>query len=179
MVEPKPQSVSLVSIDGRLQVEFHWQHDRFAQTLFLDGRQVGCSIEGDGEDPWPPSPPLQQLSCQQIDGNDVILGVGAAGRGHWSISVERADLEGVSSLKFEVACQSKDAATFLGSSYQLADAIVITASSRRARVDAKSDGGGMIESVIRLETGHTESGHKGSGLKTTHRWSYRLQTKNT
>ncbi len=121
MADAKPQSLTLATSDGRLRLEFHWQRDRFVQQLFVDSVEAGNSIEGDAEDSWPSSPPLQQLSLEDINGSSVILGVGAAGRGHWSISVEiDHQSDGADAIKFELACRSKEQPPFLGSSYRLA-----------------------------------------------------------
>lgn len=45
------------------------------------------SVEGSSTDPWPASPPLQDI--QQLPGSpSVILATGMAGTGHWSVSME-------------------------------------------------------------------------------------------
>lgn len=109
---------SLALPDDRVKVEFVWRNDRFAHAfVFPDGTRVD-SIEGDAADAWPPSPPLQQLSLEQLNDADVILGVGAAGSGHWSVSVEVVRLDQhIHAFKFDFACQCKSACGFLGSSY--------------------------------------------------------------
>lgn len=122
---------SLTTRDGRLCVEFEWSGDRFKQGIFLDGASVGDSVEGGQQQPWPPSPPIQQLLPQQIDGSTVILGVGAAGRGHWSISVE---LAGDNAIKFELACRCQERAEFLGSTYRLDDSVAVNAADAEAAV---------------------------------------------
>ena len=88
MAEAKPQSLTLETSNGRLRVAFHWQRDRFVQQLFVDSVEAGNSIEGDAQFAWPSSPPLQQLSLEEINGSKVILGVGAAGQGHWSTKMK-------------------------------------------------------------------------------------------
>jgi hypothetical protein len=159
MAEAKPQSLALETSDRRLRVEFHWQRDRFIQQLFVDSVEAGNSIEGDAEDAWPSSPPLQQLSLEDINGSRVILGVGAAGRGHWSISVEiDQQNDGAGAIKFELACRSKQQPPFLGSTYRLADSIVLTPSDCASQVGDDR----TVASPVDLDS-------------QTRRWSYLLK----
>ena len=118
-----PAGVTLTTPDGRLIVEFSWSADRFIHVVRrpedeATADSVLCSIEGGPDETWPPSPPLQQLSRESIAGRDVILGVGAAGVSHWSVSVESVAVGEAYALKFELACRSKQPAEFLGSSYR-------------------------------------------------------------
>jgi hypothetical protein len=92
--------VELVS--GKWTIRFLWDHDRFRHEVFCDGQLIAASIEGTSRDPWPASPPLQSLSLENIGSQMAILGVGAAGRGHWSVSVVADDRD---SLKLELACR--------------------------------------------------------------------------
>ncbi len=117
-----PTATSLTLPDGSLSVEFSWRNDRFVhEFVFADGSRV-ASIEGDSSESWPPSPPLQQLSLETIDGRDVILGVGGAGVGHWSISVESTVMpERHQAFKFDLACRCKTKCDWLGSSYRRSD----------------------------------------------------------
>lgn len=122
----------------RLVVEFSYLGDRFAHRLILGGDELSpagqelfCSVEGDDQSAWPPSPPLQQLDeCPLADGNKGLVGVGMAGQGHWSIAVEPLSLASSGSpaagdhgdsvgFVFDVACR---AAGFgeLGSQYRIA-----------------------------------------------------------
>lgn len=130
----QPATMVLASTDGLLRVEFRWHRDRY-QHFFFAGptpaqgatpngeagpeSPLGESVEGDAENDWPPSPPIQQLSAETIDGENVLLGVGAAGQCHWSISVERQTLDDVSMLKFDLACRCKASPQGLGSLYQI------------------------------------------------------------
>jgi hypothetical protein len=107
------------SLDGRFIVKFDWQHDRFQHQLAVDGTIVGQSLEGDSAEIWPASPPIQQISLEQIDGREMVLGVGAAGRSHWSLSAGPC-IDDKSAILFDLACRCKESPTFLGSSYQCA-----------------------------------------------------------
>ncbi|MCG8649882.1 MAG: hypothetical protein MI861_08615, partial [Pirellulales bacterium] len=115
-----PPPLTLTTVDGRLQVEFRWCGDRFAQHLRLGPDQpLGHSVEGTSDQSWPASPPIQQLSLETLSADKVLLGVGAAGVGHWSISVESTCVDGVTGLKYDLACRSQTLPTWLGSTYQL------------------------------------------------------------
>ena len=149
------QAHSLVTRDGRLRIEFAWVEDRYVQRISIDGAEVGNSIEGNGSEAWPPSPPVQQLHSQEIDGSPAILGVGAAGTGHWSISVE---LDGDQAIAFDLACRCKAAAEFLGSRYRLDGAVKIECSD--SQLQATGD-----QLTIKAAEQDSE----------THRWSYRLR----
>lgn len=145
----------LVTRDGRLRVEFEWVEDRFVHRISIDGAEVGESIDGDGSEPWPPSPPIQQLLSQEIDGSPAILGVGAAGKGHWSISVE---LDGDQAIAFDLACRCKETPEFLGSSYRLEPSVSIECT------DSELDVSGDRRTIAASEQDSD-----------THRWRYRLQ----
>ena len=68
------------------------------------------------------SPPLQQIHRDRSNaGEPLMLGVGMAGRSHWSLSV-RLDLrEGL--VEFDVACRVKESAGRLASTYRLGEAV--------------------------------------------------------
>lgn len=65
------------------------------------------SLEGNDEEDFPPSPPLQDMSVEQRVGSQVALGVGMAGSAMWSLSVEVQADEG--GLLFDWACQTRGA----------------------------------------------------------------------
>lgn len=152
MADATPADVTLSSIDGRLKILFQWQRDRFAQRLLVDGVEVGRSVEGDAETAWPPSPPIQQLSRERIAGRDVVLGVGGAGRGHWSISVEPI-AEDASAMKFDLACRGGGEDRSLGSEYELDDSLTLTA------IDGELSGAKVVPT---------------EGDASTRQWSYRI-----
>ena len=158
MTNLSPAVLSLTTPDGLMRLDFRWKTDRFVQRLLVDDVEVGNSIEGDALDLWPFSPPLQQLSLEQIDDADVILGVGAAGRGHWSISVE-IDRETSSAFKFDVACRCPEPPDFLGSRYQLADNLEMQALTDDIQIDREA---ALVTAAVALKTAGT------------YRWSYRI-----
>jgi len=102
-------------------VVFVWDVDRYAHRIeILDGgHSCDCltSVEGDGDSPWPPSPPLQQMSVEEPSpGHRVAFLLGMAGKSHWSASVE-CDAAS-SSLVFDIACRVQQAPQRLGSQYR-------------------------------------------------------------
>ena len=125
---PHAPEYRLQSPDGRLAIVYQWKNDRFIHQILLDGDLKASSIDGDASEAWPSSPPIQQISLESIQGVPTILGVGSAGRGHWSISVDWSASEASSAndsagndsaghFRFDMACRSKDPPEFLGSSY--------------------------------------------------------------
>lgn len=86
-----------------------WVGDRFAHRLegqWGDAWQSWLgSIEGDAENPWPPSAPIQELHRQDWMESDCLLGVGKAGHGHWSLSLE--PLSDAVGFRFDMACRAK------------------------------------------------------------------------
>lgn len=107
-----------------LCVEFWRESDRFRHQIAMstpDGlRPWLASVEGVADNPWPPSPPFQELHLEQRPGDkQVALLVGRAGRAHWSLSVEADDSR--ETLLFDVACRSRCTAEQLHSSYRFVD----------------------------------------------------------
>jgi hypothetical protein len=106
----------------RLRLEFVWRNDRYQQivsAIDAQGRvQVLLeSIEGSATDDWPPSPPLQTLTVEQLpDGRRVALLLGMAGRSHWSASAE--PLAGEAKIAVDLACRHASQAVWLGSRYR-------------------------------------------------------------
>lgn len=106
-------------------VHFHWTDDRFDHSIFFRDTEV-ASRRGAGEDAWPDSPPIQQLSIESIEGRNVALGVGCAGTSHWSLSVEPTP----NGFRFDWACRTKETPDRLGTAYT---------SHAEIRFDAQAD----------------------------------------
>jgi hypothetical protein len=108
---------------GGTIVAFARQADRWRHVISSQGEPILESVEGglspDDDPRWPASPALTEVSAATAGGQPVILGVGRAGRSHFSVSVtvhpERAD-----TLLFDVACRIQEAPPRLGSTYQTA-----------------------------------------------------------
>lgn len=116
-----PEPLLLNAPQEAFCVEFSWQQDRFVQRFLRTDRLIAESVDRgqqDDDSSWPPSPPIQQLSLEPIGDNDVLLGVGAAGQSHWSISVEPTLHDQLPALKFDLACRCKSEPVWLGSTYR-------------------------------------------------------------
>ena len=113
--------VSLSS--GELTVRYFKLGDRVAHAIGLvrDDAFVPIleSIEGSELEPWPVSPPMQEMVEESFtpDASPVLLGVGLSGNGHWSTAVEAKDGP---LLKFDIACKNSKSSSSLGSEYRIA-----------------------------------------------------------
>jgi hypothetical protein len=115
-----PQTASHILESGPLRIEFEKLRDRWSHKLsFQSGDQwlpIAASIEGSEHEPWPASPPIQELHFETHAGKPVALGVGMSGSSHWSLCVT-VDLE-TNSIQFEVACRTKSRPDRLQSAYE-------------------------------------------------------------
>ena len=105
-----------------LRVRFTRLTDRYAHAIFAvepSGQEhlLLESVEGTPNDDWPPSPPLQSLSIEELSiGRRAALLVGMAGRSHWSASIE--PVPGKAALAFDIACRvAAPQSVALGSTY--------------------------------------------------------------
>jgi hypothetical protein len=123
---PDPLALSIVCHDDRvLRVAFSFVAGRFRQTVQLHSSsgELLESWEDDtvsSDEDWPASPPIQQLSLESINNRPTLLGVGQAGKSHWSISVEaieRAAAETDAAIRFDLACRTQATPDWLGSTY--------------------------------------------------------------
>jgi hypothetical protein len=120
----RSQSIDAVGNNGlTLRIEFIHRNDRFAHVLSVVDRDrrkhpIFESVEGTPADDWPPSPPLQNLSIEQLaPGRRAALLVGMAGRSHWSASIE--PVPGLAALVLDIACRTNDRGVSLGSRYRV------------------------------------------------------------
>lgn len=105
---------------GLAGVVFSWAGDRWEHEVVVPDGRRWRSLEGPEDaaaDPrWPASPPLVEVSLVSAGSRPAILGVGLAGRSHFSLSVvgcpDRPD-----TLLFEAACRIVEPAPWLGSTY--------------------------------------------------------------
>ncbi len=104
---------------GATRLEFRWHGDRWGHRVTVAGRVVAESIEGSADGPraeWPPSPALVELSELPLKAGFALLGVGLAGRSHFSASISpHPDM--ADTLLFELACRVKVHPVWLGSTY--------------------------------------------------------------
>ena len=104
-----------------LRLSFERRNDRYGHRVetLHDGRVSTwlASIEGEPDDDWPPSPPLQQLSIETLpDGVTAALLVGMAGKSHWSLSAHGDPQQG--GFWFDAACRVRHVPQRLGASYE-------------------------------------------------------------
>lgn len=156
-----PTPIRLATQDDRLVVEFRWQDDRFVHRVWTPGDDVLSSVDGQADEVWPPSPPLQQLSPESIGEKQLIFGVGSAGQSHWSVSIGVVDQDGQPALKFDWACRCKQAPEWLGSTYIASAGFRIEPSPSTT---LRASGG---------DQQHLEPSHLGGGPG-THQWTYTI-----
>ena len=156
---------------------FRWLGDRYGHVLEIDERSVAESIDGDSQDSWPPSAPVQQLTLETLHGKPVLLGVGAAGRSHWSVSVEAIERDGVPGFSFDWACRLKPLETIVASSGKgsaMKGSAMQVGSEYRLdeRIAIIPCEGTLLERIdghhIRLSPEHPRSG-------STLQWRYRIE----
>lgn len=169
-----------------LHIVFQWHVDRYAHNILVekDGRLVPllASLEDTDNRLWPPSPPIQQANLQEYDGQPrVILGLGMAGKSHWSMSVEvRPDPP---SISFDVACRVREKPGPLVSSYRSmvpatrfdGDRVAmfeLASQSCRIELDSASDATVALDIT---ETGLAIVVHPDdAAVPGTFRWQYRV-----
>ncbi|MFN9273613.1 MAG: hypothetical protein ACK6DO_11380 [Planctomycetia bacterium] len=104
---------------GPVTVAFSWAHDRWSHRVTLRDGRTWQSIEGppaDGDPRWPASPVIVEHTRLQTPRGDAVLGVGLAGRSHFSACVG-PDPHDPDRALFEIACRSNEPPVWLGSTY--------------------------------------------------------------
>ncbi|HWA98301.1 MAG TPA: hypothetical protein VG713_07405 [Pirellulales bacterium] len=162
-----PDSASLTA--GSLRVLFERQGDRWSHSVeALDDDAwvtVLESVEGTPSDPWPPSPPLQQLHIESRDGHDVLLLLGMAGQSHWSLAVT-AERE---ALVFDVACRCRAMPEQVGSAYHQPT----TEPDVVVEVDSEAGSANCVEFPLQ-ESMRIEANLTAVEPPTTVRWRYTI-----
>ncbi len=103
-----------------LRIDFVRRGPRWGHqiSVLAQGRGVPLleSVEGDDQQPFPPSPPLQQLVIEPRPGGvPVAMSVGMAGTSHWSVCVEA--LAATLTLRLDIACRCSSDGHRLMSTY--------------------------------------------------------------
>lgn len=123
--EPDRHVLQVVDHRGRgLRLTWSYAGDRYGHEIAYVSEagvvvclvaQLGC----DG-DPWPSSPPVQQVSLVSPPrGGRAALLLGMAGRSHWSQSVEGVEgVEGALCVVFDIACRAAERPVWLGNAYR-------------------------------------------------------------
>lgn len=179
MANHDPRTVSLATRDGRTRIEFQWRDDRYVHRIMTDQIEIARSVEGDASEIWPPSPPLQQLSLESIDNSPTILGVGSAGRSHWSLSVERtsSDQHG-ECFRFDLALRSRATPKYIGSTYLTSPSIQFQAGEgteiKQVEIEQveinRGNTGSCQDRSITIHPDHDLENT--ADVPTTYRWSY-------
>jgi hypothetical protein len=106
---------------GATVVEFTRAGDRWRHEVRTGDGRVWQSVEGatatTGDPRWPASPVLTEVSLLEVAGRPAILGLGLAGRSHFSMCVT-IQAEIADTLLFETACRMNAEAGWLGSTYR-------------------------------------------------------------
>jgi hypothetical protein len=117
---------------GRAELSFIWIGDRWQHRVSVGGLIVAESVEAGAEPRWPASPPLVDLSTATIAGRPTIVGIGLAGRAHFSAGILPHPVR-PDTLLFEIACRLHEPPAWLGSTYgtgtALADLVRIAAAT--------------------------------------------------
>lgn len=107
-----------------LLLEFNKQGDRFSHRLCIPDGPASYltlleSYTLDPLAPWPSDPPLQQVVFEPLGPNqqDVALGVGLSGHGHWSLAARCCDSP--EAIELDFACRISRPTHFLGSTYRV------------------------------------------------------------
>ena len=102
------------------RIEFVWTGDRYRHLIYTVHQGVSSpvltSVEGDDQSNWPPSPPLQQVSIEEVDGNPAAFGVGMAGKSHFSAAY-LIQLQPRPTLVCDLAVLAKEVPHYVGSQY--------------------------------------------------------------
>ncbi len=105
---------------GMTVLEFIWNSDRWRHEVRTSGGRAWRSVEGSAgpnSDPrWPASPVLTEVSLVEVAGRTAVLGLGLAGRSHFSLCVTVHPVQ-ADTLLFEAACRIHSTAGWIGSSY--------------------------------------------------------------
>jgi hypothetical protein len=117
-----PSSHPVITI-GDTTITFDWRGDRWGHRLAVGGSLVSESVEGpDGDmgDPrWPASPVLTEVMPTAAAGRPAIVGVGLAGRSHFSASFTPHPTL-ADTVLVEIACRVQEPPGRLGSTYRTA-----------------------------------------------------------
>lgn len=140
LMTQRDEFVEVQFTDGvKLRTAFAWRVDRYAHAVTLvepaGEHTLIESMEGNPDDPWPPSPAFQQLSMQGEGEQRVALLVGMAGKSHWSMSVEvSGDRRGI---VFDVACRVNESAESLGSWYRTNGLAMVDQRTTAGQIDTR------------------------------------------
>jgi len=120
MIQPSSREHRL-RLDA-IEVVFRWTGDRWAHRVICHGDRHAAaweSVEGDGSESWPASPAVTELA--PAPGTGAIVGVGRAGRSHFSVCFRLTstgdDASRADEMVVEAACRIQETPAWLGSTY--------------------------------------------------------------
>ena len=110
---------------SHLRLQFDKSGDRWGhrwQLVDSTGQttDVLTSIEGGDQDVFPASSALQEINLHELPTGQAVLGVGMAGKGHWSASYSVETVDEQPAIKCDLACLLKQLnadGQWLGSTY--------------------------------------------------------------
>ena len=122
-----------------LRLQFEKLSDRWShrwQLVDAEGltTDVLTSVEGGAEDIFPASAAMQEISLHELPTGPAALGVGMAGKGHWSASYSVETYEERPAIKCDLACLLKQLQAdgqWLGSTYSIGDDVLIETKSQQ------------------------------------------------
>lgn len=130
MPKPSVKDFSVV-LDG-VDILFSWRGDRWSHAIHFRGRADAAtwrSVEGseepEGDAAWPASPVIAEVS--PVDSARAVVGVGRAGKSHYSVSFTAKPAGGVTAkpadesepgILVECACRIHEPPGWLGSTYE-------------------------------------------------------------
>jgi len=104
-------------------VEFYRFGKQFGHRIGFhgfNGQPIFANTVETFSDPvWPDAPPVQDVHFEERGSSQVLLGLGMAGKSHYSVSICSNTRD---ELKFEFACHLKENPGFLGSVYSFTPA---------------------------------------------------------
>lgn len=179
---PPPQTLS----SDLVAVVFTWHEDRWVHALHArapnGSHGPACwrtAMALPDEDPcWPWSPPLVELAEVACNAGPALVGVGRAGKSHYSVSITT---EVAGTVRFDFACRLVTAAGWLGSTYQQVaanpPALVIEPleGASAEAISAASAGPPAGRHLLQIRppaADDTPGGGEKSGVTTL--WSYRI-----
>ncbi len=133
-----PLSIAVGTADAGVTVDFTWAGDRWQHTIVVRRPTGGAAVEAweslegawptDGDPRWPAAPVLVELSAVDLPqagpaGGRAVVGVGLAGRSHFSAAVA-TDPDRPGAVRFEIACRLVEPPGPLGSTYRLGGRVV-------------------------------------------------------
>jgi hypothetical protein len=113
---------------GDLSVEANRIGDRFDWRILWEPLSASAlpllqSVPSPIDTAWPPFPPLQELAQESHSDTEVLLGVGMAGKSHWSVSVDRRQPPHQPAMVFDFACRLSGSPAFLGACWMLGEGL--------------------------------------------------------